>query len=60
MPMRGELAVPAMRPGAGATAHDAWPIIAFCLIGLGMSIYVSVNSTLLDQIPVLIIQSNLF
>jgi hypothetical protein len=60
MPMRGELAVPAMRPDTGATAHDAWAIIAFCLIGLGMSIYVSVNSTLLDQIPVLIIQSNLF
>jgi hypothetical protein len=61
MPMRGELAIPAMRPEAGATAeHDAWPIIAFCLIGLAMSIYFSVNSTLLDQIPVLIIQANLF
>lgn len=61
MPMRGELVVPAMRPDAGATAeHDAWPIIGFCLIGLAMSIYFSVIETPLDQIPVLIIQANLF
>ncbi len=61
MPMRGELAVPAMRPDAGATAeHEVWAIIAFCLIGLAMSFYFSVISTPLDQIPVLVMQSNLF
>ena len=61
MPMRGELAIPAMPLDAGASiVHDLWPIIGFCLIGLAVSIVFAASSTPLDQISLLIMQYNQF
>jgi hypothetical protein len=58
--MRNELAIPALRLNTNVSDdRDAWAVIAFCLIGLAMSICFAVNSTPLDQISLLIIQSNL-
>jgi hypothetical protein len=59
--MRGELAIAAMPPDARATADQGvWPVIGFCLIGLAMSIFFAASLTPLDQVSLLIIQSNLF
>jgi hypothetical protein len=61
MPMKGELAIPALRPNTKVSGNrDAWAIIGFCFIGLAMSIYFAVSSTPLDQISLLVIQSNLW
>jgi hypothetical protein len=61
MPMRGELAAPAIRSDSGATAEDdIFPIIVFCLIGLVISISFALTSEPFDQISLLIVQYNLF
>jgi hypothetical protein len=61
MPMRGEIAVPALRPSANASDNrDAWALIGFCLSGLAMSIYFAVTSTPFDEVSLLIIQYNLW
>jgi hypothetical protein len=44
---------------APATDHDAWAVIGCCLIGLLMSMYFTITSTPADQIPLLIILSNI-
>jgi hypothetical protein len=60
MPMRGELAIPATRPDVSpGSNHGAWAVVGFCSIGLLISIYCAVNSAP-DQIPLLIVQSNLW
>jgi hypothetical protein len=61
MPMRDELAIPAtaLDDGAGG-GGDIWSIIGFCLIGSAIALYFSICSTPLDQMSLLIMQSNLF
>jgi hypothetical protein len=60
MPMRGELAAPAMRLDRGAKADPGiFPIIAFCLIGLAISVCFALSSQSFDQISLLIMQYNL-
>jgi hypothetical protein len=61
MPMRGEIAIPALRPSANASDNrDAWAVIGFFFIGLAMSIYFAVSSTPFNEISLLIIQYNLW
>jgi hypothetical protein len=61
MPMRDELAIPATALDDGTRGDgDIWPIIGFCLIGLAIALYFSLSSTSLDQMSLLIMQSNLF
>ena len=57
MPMRGELAVPTPRSQPNTQDDSAWAVIAFCLIGLLVTLYHISQS--LDQLPLLVMQYNL-
>jgi hypothetical protein len=60
MPMRNELAAPSMRlPKVAPVYREAWAIIAFCFIGLAVSLYFAAQNVALDQVPLLIVQYNL-
>jgi hypothetical protein len=61
MPMRGELAVPAMRSNVSAPVEEgAWAVVGFCFVGFATTICVALCSQPFDQIPLLVIQSNLW
>jgi hypothetical protein len=57
MPMRGKLAPPAMALRDDQTDSSAWAVVAFCAVGIGLSLYLA--STTAD-LPALIMQYNLF
>lgn len=65
MPMRGELAVPALRRNTRNKAkNDAkgdgpWPVLAFCVIGLLLTFAFAVALGPPEQIPLLMMQYNL-
>jgi|HubBroStandDraft_1064217.scaffolds.fasta_scaffold1183948_1 hypothetical protein len=59
MPMRGELAVPALRSETGAADEVIWAIVGFCLIGLAISLCFALSAQPLDQVPLLVLQYNL-
>jgi len=49
-----------MRPiGITGLERDLWAVLGFCLIGLLKTIYFAFSATLLDEIPLLIMQYNL-
>lgn len=57
MPMRSELAnIPVTRQ---ANDSSAWVVIAFCLAGLGLAFWLSIDGASFNDLPVLIVQSNL-
>jgi hypothetical protein len=56
--MRNELTFP-VRTANKASESDAWAIVGFCLAGLMTSLYFTVTSLPLDEIPLLIMQYNL-
>lgn len=52
MPNRGELPHPAMRTkSAAATPDDAWPVVAFCVLGFLISITMAISSFGIEAVP---------
>jgi len=59
--MRGELALPATRSDSIVETDRApWAVIGFCFIGLALTMYFAVSAVSADQIPLLIMQANLW
>jgi len=60
MPMRGELQSPPLRrPNDGLGAgRDLRVVIAFCLVGLSMSLFVA-SLQRVEQLPLLVAECNL-
>jgi hypothetical protein len=62
MPNRNALALPLESLNAGVTKdHGAWAVVAFCSIGLAVTLYFSVYSlTSIDQLGLLLSQAAQF
>lgn len=60
MPMRSELAIPRLAFKVSSTPDETgvWAVISFCIIGAAIAICFAASSEPLDQMPLLIIQSN--
>ncbi len=50
--MRNELTFP-IRAANAAPDSDAWAIVGFCLAGLMISLYFTMTSLPLDEIPIM-------
>lgn len=57
MPMRGELAPPAMVIRDEGTDGSAWAVIAFCAVGVGLTLYLAATTA---DLSALIVQYNIF
>lgn len=57
MPMRGELAPPVMVLRDEETDGSAWAVVAFCAVGIGLTLYLAATTA---DLPALIVQYNLF
>jgi hypothetical protein len=52
---------PAQRPSPGtAVSRDLWPIIAVCISGYAIAGYMALQAQGLDQISLLMMQSNVW